>query len=93
MDMTKARQRHPYLDFFDHWGTDLDVDCNRNFGEFINMYFSFDAPKVSVQGVVALSSHFAALCRELDFYDAIFYSLSIFKKKRQILFHFYTFLQ
>ena len=45
--------------------------------------------KVSVQGVVALGGHFATLCRELDFYEAIFFcSLLIFKKKRQILLHF-----
>ena len=40
--------------------------------------------KVSVQGVLELGGHFARLCRELDFYEAIFFSLLIFKKKRQI---------
>ena len=43
--------------------------------------------KVSVQGVVVLGGHFATLCQEVDFYEA-FFSLSIFKKKRQILLHF-----
>ena len=39
--------------------------------------------KVSVQGVVALGSHFATLYQEVDFYCII-----NFKKKRQILLHF-----
>jgi hypothetical protein len=39
------------------------------------------APKVSVQGVVALGGHFATLCQELDLYEATFFSLLIFKKK------------
>ena len=45
--------------------------------------------KVSAQGVEALGSHFATLCQELDFYEAkiSFFSLLIFKKKRQILLH------
>ena len=34
--------------------------------------------KVSVQGVVALGGHFATLCRELDFYVAIFFFIIIF---------------
>ena len=41
--------------------------------------------KVSFQGVVALAGHFATLCQERDFYEAFFFSLLIFKKKRQIL--------
>ena len=46
--------------------------------------------KVSVQGVVAFGGHFATLCRDLDFYEAkhFFFSLLIFKMKRQILLHF-----
>ena len=45
--------------------------------------------KVSVfQGVVALGGHFAPLCQEVDFHEAIFFSLLIYKKKRQILLHF-----
>jgi hypothetical protein len=45
--------------------------------------------KVSVQGIVALfGGHFATLCRELDFYEAIFFSILVFKKKMQILLHF-----
>ena len=44
--------------------------------------------KVSVQGVVASGGHFATLCREVDFHEAIFFSLLFFKKKRQILLHF-----
>ena len=42
----------------------------------------------SVQGIVAHGGHSATLCRELDFYEAFFFSLSIFKKKRGILLHF-----
>jgi hypothetical protein len=44
--------------------------------------------KVSDQGVVALGGHFAKLCQEVDFYEAIFFSLHINfqkEKKRQIL--------
>ena len=41
--------------------------------------------KVSVQGFVALGSHFATLCQELVFYGAIFFSISILKKKKKIL--------
>ena len=41
--------------------------------------------KVSFQGVVALVGHFTTLCQERDFYEAFFFSLLIFKKKRQIL--------
>jgi hypothetical protein len=44
--------------------------------------------KCSVQGVVALGDHFATLCWELDFYEAIFFTLLIFKTKRQRLLHF-----
>ena len=29
--------------------------------------------KVSVQGVVALGGHFATLCQEVDFYEAMFF--------------------
>ena len=29
--------------------------------------------KVSVQGVVALGGHFAPLCQEVDFHEAIFF--------------------
>ena len=43
--------------------------------------------KVSVQGVVTLGGHFATLCHEVDFNEAIF-PLFIFKKKRQIILHF-----
>ena len=42
--------------------------------------------KVCVQGVLLLGGHFATLCQEVDFYEAIF-ALLIFKKKRQILLH------
>ena len=44
--------------------------------------------KLSVKGVVAICGHFATLCQEVDLYEAIFFSLLIFKKKRQILLHF-----
>ena len=37
--------------------------------------------KVSVQGVVALGSHFATLCQELDFYEAIFFFIINFQGK------------
>ena len=40
--------------------------------------------KVGVQRVIALGSHFATLCHELDFYEA-FFLLLIFKKKMQKL--------
>ena len=45
--------------------------------------------KVSVQGVVALGGHFARLCQEVDFYESIFFSLLIFKKRKGK--YFYTF--
>ena len=38
--------------------------------------------KVSVQGVVALSGHFATLCREFDFYEAIFFFIINFQKEK-----------
>ena len=31
------------------------------------------ASKISVQGVVAIGGHFAALCQEVDVYEAFFY--------------------
>ena len=41
--------------------------------------------KVSVQGVVELSGHFATLCQAVDFYEVFFFSLSIFKKEKKII--------
>ena len=41
--------------------------------------------KVSVQGVVALGSHFATLCQELDFYEAFFFSINFLKEKENTL--------
>ena len=38
--------------------------------------------KVSVQGVVALGGHFATLCQELDFYEAIFFFIINFQKEK-----------
>ena len=38
--------------------------------------------KVSVQGVVVLGGRFTTLCWEVDFYEAIFFSLLIFKKEK-----------
>ena len=45
--------------------------------------------KVSFQGVVALGGHFATLCREVDFYEANKFFIINFKKKVQILLHFF----
>ena len=45
--------------------------------------------KVSVQGVVALGSHFATLCRKLDFYEANFFLNYKFSKGKGK--YFYTF--
>ena len=50
-----------------------------------NIVHVYHNVKVSVQGVVAFGGQFATLCQELDFYDAFFFSLLIFKKKREIL--------
>ena len=36
----------------------------------------------SVQGIVALGGHFATLCRELDFYEAIFFFIIHFQKEK-----------
>ena len=38
--------------------------------------------KVSIQGVVALGSHFATLCWEVDFYEAIFFFIINFQKEK-----------
>ena len=38
--------------------------------------------KVSVIGVVALGGHFATLCREVDFYEAIFFFIIFFQKEK-----------
>ena len=38
--------------------------------------------KVSIQGVVALGGHFATLCKELDFYEAIFFFIINFQKEK-----------
>jgi hypothetical protein len=38
--------------------------------------------KVSVQGVVALGSHFATLCLDVDFYEAIFFFIINFQKEK-----------
>ena len=39
-----------------------------------NPYISFSqSPKVSVQGFVALSRHFALFCEEVEFYEAFFF--------------------
>ena len=50
--------------------------------------------KVSVQGVVALGGHFATLCQEVDFYEAIFFSIIDFSKRKGKCFytfnHFYS---
>ena len=37
--------------------------------------------KISVQGVVALGSHFATLCRKVDFYEAFFFHYWFSKRK------------
>ena len=41
--------------------------------------------EVSVQGVVALDGPFCNIILGADFYEAFFFSLSIFKKKGQII--------
>ena len=38
--------------------------------------------KVSVLGVVALGGHFATLCQELDFYEAIYFFIINFQKEK-----------
>ena len=38
--------------------------------------------KVSVQGVVALGGHFATLCQEVDFYEAIFFFIINFQNEK-----------
>jgi hypothetical protein len=47
-----------------------------------NPFFLWVFTKVSVQGVVALGGHFATLCRELDFYEAIFLFIINFQKEK-----------
>ena len=64
------------------WGHIVYIS-KANYGSFDNYYLCM-MPKVSVQGVVALGGHFATLCWEVDFHEA----LSFFKKKRQILLQF-----
>ena len=56
-----------------------------HFRKFQGQEISFS--KVSVQGVVALVSHFATFCQGVDSNEAYFFSL-IFEKKMQILVHF-----
>ena len=41
--------------------------------------------KVRVQGIVALGSHFATFCQELDFYEAFFFIIN-FQKEKAITF-------
>ena len=42
---------------------------------------TWDALKFSVQGDVALGSHFATLCQEVDFYEAFFFIINFQKEK------------
>ena len=42
--------------------------------------FKAAVPRVSVQGVVSLGSHFATLCREIDFYE-VKKNIIIFQKE------------
>ena len=80
-----------YFRFFPLFGGTIGQDIIRNCSCILRQIFFRipikirDADKVSVQGVVALGGHFATLCLEVDFYEANFFSLLIFKKKRQIL--------
>ena len=46
--------------------------------------------RVNVQGVKSLGCHFACLCREFEFYEVKKNLLLFFKKKREILLHFYS---
>ena len=48
--------------------------------------------RVSVQGVKSLGGDFACLCRGFDFYEVKQKLLLFFKKKREILLHFSSFL-
>ena len=45
-------------------------------------------PRVSVQGVKSLGSHFACLCRGFEFYEIKKKLVLFFKKKMEILLHF-----
>ena len=38
--------------------------------------------KVSVQGVVLLGGHFATLCQDVDFYEAIYFFIIDFLKEK-----------
>ena len=42
--------------------------------------FIYWVSKVSVQGVIALGSHFAALCQEVDFHEAFFFIVNFQKE-------------
>ena len=48
--------------------------------------------RVSVQGVKSLGGHFACLCRGFEIYEVKTKILLFFKKKREILLHFLSFL-
>ena len=50
--------------------------------QYRNTQVSREYNKVSVQGNVALGGHFATLCREVDFYKAIFFFIINFQKEK-----------
>ena len=62
--------------------------CNHGTVSERSCFNCTDFLKISVQGVAALCSHFPTLSQELDVYEANYFPLLIFKKERQILFHF-----
>ena len=45
-------------------------------------FFEDSLGKVSVQGVAVLGCHFATLCQEVDFYEAIFFFIINFQKEK-----------
>ena len=55
--------------------------------EYRKMITSID-DKVSVQGVVALGSHFATFCQEVDFYEASCFQYQFSKRQDK---HFHSF--
>ena len=62
-----------------------------NFHHSTLVEFDPELARVSVQGVESLGGHFATLCWEFDFYD-VKKILLFFKRKREILLDFYSFL-
>ena len=58
----------------------------------LHLHFQSQFSRVSVQGVKSFGGHFACLCRGVDFYRVKKKSILFFKKKREVLSHFYIIL-